>query len=109
MGYSPKIKEKERQRILAQPTHKARVKESFKVAKDVVTTPISNRIQADIDRINKEIYALDKKDKEYGQKKDKLQKLLHNVASNYAIKKEVVVKIQDEINKILGVNRSDNT
>jgi len=107
MGYSKKITDKEAQRILAQKTHKEQVKESFEVAKEIVTQPIGSQIQKDFDLIADAIQNLDKSDKLYGQKKNQLQGLVQKVASKYAISKQSVVDVQEELNKILGANTSN--
>ncbi len=100
--------QKQKDRILARETHNERVKESFKVAKEIVTDPINDLIVSDYAKIDKTIDELDKTSKDYPVLVQALKMLKHEVPRNYAIHKDYVSRIQDEINLILGQNTSNN-
>ena len=84
------------------------VKEAIKVPKQI-TEDISALIRADYNAINEAIHRLDTSDLDFPHRKHELQELKAKVPHKYSISKKQRTKIIDDINKILGVNRSDNT
>lgn len=72
-----------------------------------VTKSLSEMIRRDYDAINQSISKLDHTRQDYPELKHKLQALRANVPKNYALPKDLKRSIIEEINKILGVNRSD--
>ena len=84
------------------------VKEAIKVPKQI-TNDIGALIRKDYNEINEAIHRLDTSDIDFPHKKHELQELKAKVPHKYSISKKLRTKILDDINKILGVNRSDST
>jgi hypothetical protein len=92
-------------RINEKETHKERVSESFKIAKEELTDQASNFIAQDYKAINDAIDSLDTKDLLFPKKKYELQQLKKDVPKKYAISKGAVEELQEIINKILAQKR----
>ena len=86
---------------------KEEVIEKAKELPKLVTKSISDAIRNDYDAINNAIQKIPKDLKEYGEIKHKLQELKKDVPHIYRLPKDLQKSIIEEINKILGTNRSN--
>ena len=107
MGYSKKMLDKYKDRILSKETHRERVLESFKVGKELTTDRISQKIREDYKRINESIDSLDNNDPNLTLKVVSLQNLRKNVSKQYSISKREIINLQDLINDILAEKNSN--
>ena len=96
------------ERKVGRVPRKKLVKEATKVPKQI-TEDIGALIRHDYNVINEAIHRLDTSNLDFPQKKHELQQLKQKVPHKYSISKKQRTEILDDINKILGVNRSDST
>jgi len=109
MGFSQKITQKHKDRILSYTDPKDRVKASFEVSKEITTNILHEQIKNDYRLIDEAIHNLNIRDPDMAVKKEQLIELKKDVPNRYAIPKAEVFKVQEEINKILGQNTSTIT
>lgn len=74
-----------------------------------ITEDIHKLIEEDYKTINKALDSLDHSAKDFPENKQKLLQLKKEVRNKYALPKEIRTKIIDDINRLLGINSSDNT